>query len=785
MGRVAILLLTILFDVKIINAQYIVSGKVKDSETKEPISGVMIQAFNQADSSIAYSFSDEKGNFSFDLKKGIYTFYFSLLGFQPETLKTVSITTDKFLGVIYLKPKPQTLKQVEIKVNELQQLNKQTYRITDSLRMNAPTTKEILAKLPTVTYNAFDQSITVEGSQNILFMVNGVPKPYDVVKNIPSSQIEKIEIVTDPTGRYALQGYTAIVNIITKKVYKGYNVSLGTNPIVSLNNELVDEVVLWAHTELFSYIDLTYNNTTVGLVSNYIKEKFPFYSYLDIKTPDGSYRLEPINTSFFEWNRLYGNVYLERVLKNASRIGLSATYTDNLNSMTENLHFVPSNDTLLMVSQEHQKFLHNTFFYQGFVNYRWKIDIQPEFSITHNMPYYLYTSGNNSVKSSMNVNYYQATLSVDNNVKVTNSKSLSFGAFADHRWSTGKVTIDSNETQSISDTVLFKWTNAYAHLDYSVKLQNKLSVMTGFHVGLFSILSQKPKIEILPMIKIKYDHNNILSVLFLYRMRRRIPEYTNFFGSQYLGSNFIIQLGNPNLKPYFSHYAYLKFLILNFITIKPYVTYAKDYITQLFTPLKDHFIVAKPVNAKEKLTYGIYLNFPVPLYKEYLILLVDADLYKTKISAPYVFGNENLLLSNSRFMKWIQTSLIANLSKAKTNLILQANIRDAYQIAPQKTELQNISLLLFIVNKSMWKDRLNLYFFYVVPVTFPNLDVGFILIDDPVNNIYLRSVRDLSNLFVPRSPVVGMQIVLNLNKGYVKKTSVEKKIEEPKSKGAL
>ncbi len=352
----SIMLVFNLLAVRPVKAQISVSGRVKDYESKEPIGGVMIQAFNETDSFVMYSFSDEKGNFSFDLKKGTYTFYFSMLGFQPETLKTVKINTDKFLGVIYMKPATQTLKQVEIKVGELQQLNKQTYKITDSLRMNAPTTKEVLAKLPTVTYNAFDQSITVEGSQNILFMVNGVPKSYEVVKNIPSSQIEKIEIITDPTGKYALQGYTAIVNIITRKIYKGYNVSFGSNPLVLVNNELVEKTLFWAHREVFSFIDVTYNNNTLGFVGSHVNERFPFYTYVDIHTPDGSYALEPIAPSFFEWNRLYGNLYFERLLKNSSRIGLSSTYFSGSYITNDKLQFVPFNDTNVIYKHEKKNF---------------------------------------------------------------------------------------------------------------------------------------------------------------------------------------------------------------------------------------------------------------------------------------------------------------------------------------------------------------------------------------------------------------------------------------------
>ncbi len=398
------------------------------------------------------------------------------------------------------------------------------------------------------------------------------------------------------------------------------------------------------------------------------------------------------------------------------------------------------------------------------------------------MPYYEYSSDNEVVASSMNADYYQAVLSIDNDVKLTNSKQLNFGMFTDHRWSQGKVSIDSNNNPSRSDTLLFRWINAYAYLNYTVKIK-KFSVMGGFHVGFYAIQSEKPKVDILPMVKVKYDPNKILSILLLYRMRRESPNYANFFGKQYLGSNYIIQLGNPYLKPYFSHYAYLKLLIMSFITIKPYLRYAKGYVTEIFAPWKDQFILSKPVNAKERLIYGIYFNFPVPLYKDYLVLTVDADLYKTKISAPYVFGSDNMILSNSLFMKWVQASLIANFSKAKTNLILQAHIRDAYKLAPQKIELNNISLLLFIVAKSMWNDRLNLYGFYLVPVTFPTLDANFVMINDPDHNISLKSVSDLSSLFVPRSPVVGMQLVLNLRKGYVKKTSVATKIEEPKSQG--
>jgi len=94
---------------------------------------------------------------------------------------------------------------------------------------------DILANVPGLTVDNND-NIRIRGREGILFQIDGKPlqtAPTDlaaILKGLPASSIDKIEIITQPSARYDAAGTAGIINIKLKKDDR-----LGTNGAMTIN----------------------------------------------------------------------------------------------------------------------------------------------------------------------------------------------------------------------------------------------------------------------------------------------------------------------------------------------------------------------------------------------------------------------------------------------------------------------------------------------------------------------------------------------------------------------
>jgi len=73
--------------------------------------------------------------------------------------------------------------------------------------------------LPSVAVNA-QGGVTLRGSDNFLVLINGKPTLVDgntILSQLPSGNVENIEVITTPSARFDPDGKAGIINIITKK----------------------------------------------------------------------------------------------------------------------------------------------------------------------------------------------------------------------------------------------------------------------------------------------------------------------------------------------------------------------------------------------------------------------------------------------------------------------------------------------------------------------------------------------------------------------------------------
>lgn len=217
-----------------------ITGKVIDTETKTPMEYANISIFRKQDSKLVTgSISNESGGFSIgDLPYGAYYVEASFIGFEKTTIKDVNIIPNAStidLGTIGLEASRQSIGTVDVVAerNRVEyKIDKKVINVTNDINANGGTAVTVLENTPSVEVD-IDGNVSLRGSSSFTVLIDGRPSVLsgsDALKQIPSSAIQNIEIITNPSVKYEPDGMAGIINVVMKK-----NVLAGVNGIINLN----------------------------------------------------------------------------------------------------------------------------------------------------------------------------------------------------------------------------------------------------------------------------------------------------------------------------------------------------------------------------------------------------------------------------------------------------------------------------------------------------------------------------------------------------------------------
>lgn len=207
-----------------------VKGRVLDKITREPIAYADIRVFTEKDSLITGSITDEKGIFRITpITIGNYSIKISFLGYQAVTLKNKFLDAEKNdLGDIFLEVLAENLEEVVVKSSRPAFTYKVDRKVIDAPSFpGADVAMDLLENIPSVQLN-FDGKLTYRGDGTFKVYINGNPTPNgeEKLRQIPAHQIERIEIITNPSAKYDSEGTAGIIQVILKKNrLEGYNIT--------------------------------------------------------------------------------------------------------------------------------------------------------------------------------------------------------------------------------------------------------------------------------------------------------------------------------------------------------------------------------------------------------------------------------------------------------------------------------------------------------------------------------------------------------------------------------
>ena len=212
-----------------------ISGIVTNEKNK-PLSFVTVELIRANDSTLIKStITDESGNFDFtDISSDQLLIKLTSVGFLTHYVSVINFEKLK----IILKESEVTLTNhiVNVKKPFIEvKTDKVVLNVESSINSSGINAFELLRKSPGVQIDNND-NISMKGKSGVRVAIDGRLTQFDAkdlsayLKSINSSEIELVELISNPSAKYDASGNAGIINIKLKKS-KRY----GTNGSVNLN----------------------------------------------------------------------------------------------------------------------------------------------------------------------------------------------------------------------------------------------------------------------------------------------------------------------------------------------------------------------------------------------------------------------------------------------------------------------------------------------------------------------------------------------------------------------
>jgi hypothetical protein len=217
-------------------------GSVKEATgTAVPFANILL--LHAKDSSLVKgSISQDNGSFNINaVKYGQYLIAVSMVGFTKKYTERFTLSGgENSLAIepIILTPLSNQLKEVTVAVKKPfieQAIDRTIVNVANSIIGSGGTALEVLEKSPGITVDYQAETLQMRGKEGVILQIDGkqsylsAQDAIALLRSMPSDNIDRIELITNPSARYDAAGNSGIINIRLKK-----NNNIGTNGSVSL-----------------------------------------------------------------------------------------------------------------------------------------------------------------------------------------------------------------------------------------------------------------------------------------------------------------------------------------------------------------------------------------------------------------------------------------------------------------------------------------------------------------------------------------------------------------------
>ncbi len=226
------------------NLKFTLKAKIVDASTQKPLEFATVALKKMRDSSlVSGTITNEQGEFKLeDIPPGGYSYEIAFIGYEKVTgrvfFKPQSSAPINDLGTVKMAPSATTLEGAEITADKsfvMNNIDRKTYNTEQLSVTSGGNVTDILQNIPSVDIDQ-DGVVSLRGNENVTILIDGRPSGMtgsggkSLLESIPSSAIEKVEVITNPSAKYDPDGISGIINIITKKnKLQGITGNVGVN----------------------------------------------------------------------------------------------------------------------------------------------------------------------------------------------------------------------------------------------------------------------------------------------------------------------------------------------------------------------------------------------------------------------------------------------------------------------------------------------------------------------------------------------------------------------------
>jgi len=216
-----------------------ISGKITGTGN-ELLTGAVVELRVARDSSLAkVGVADINGQYSIDnVMAGTYFIKTSFLGYDPYFSEVFAYTGGNAKAMAEIKMVASAVMLKSAEVSAFKPLievrsDKTIFNVENSINSTGSTAYEILQKAPGVVVDNND-NISLKGRGGVMVQIDGRPARLsetelaDYLKSMQSTDVETIELISNPSSKYDAEGTAGIINIKLKK-----NKNYGTNGSVT------------------------------------------------------------------------------------------------------------------------------------------------------------------------------------------------------------------------------------------------------------------------------------------------------------------------------------------------------------------------------------------------------------------------------------------------------------------------------------------------------------------------------------------------------------------------
>ena len=454
----------------IVFSQYDVSGTIVDAE-KNPIPSAAISLIDATNKFVKAAVSNENGMFKItNINKGSYLLKIESLGFKPYKTDVFQLISDKNFTQIQLIEATEQLDEVVIKTEKpmVQVLaDKTVFNVQNSINAAGDSGFDLLRKAPGVIIDNSDNLI-VEGKSGVLFYIDGKPSVLrgedliNFLKTLQSSDIESIEIITQPSSKYDAEGNAGIINIVLKR-----DKSLGTNGSINSGYTQGDFA---RYNNALSFNNRSKKTSFYGSLSNNTGKSFNF---LNLNRTQNGTNFNAKSETIFDYNNTNTRFGFDWFTNKKSTFGviLSANFSDNFSDANSRTPITPEGEnqpTNVLVAGSDT----NSEVYNLYTNLNYKFDDKKGTTFTVDVDFGKYKSDRENFQPNFYFNGDETQLISETTFFIVSPTTINlFTAKADYEQNflKGKLSfgVKFSKINTINDFDFFNVNNGQNQLDNS------------------------------------------------------------------------------------------------------------------------------------------------------------------------------------------------------------------------------------------------------------------------------------------------------------------------------